>query len=146
MQTQQQQQTQTITGEVEAVNERGVKVNGAWLNFSKFSEVPRPEVGQTVALTVRGDRWVQGLRVLGADGQVPLDDFDGTQAPPVDDDDPGTWGYRGEGRGTAAPRPVRQAAPAPAVKLAPAPAAPAGRRCGRPAPSPPPPSPPAGPR
>jgi hypothetical protein len=117
----QQQQDTTITGEVEAVNERGVKVNGAWLNFSKFADVPRPEAGQTVAVTVRGDRWVQGLRVLtpgaldeleGAEAGPDFGDF--SEAPPVDDDDPGTWGYgSGSGKGSAAPRPIRQAAPAP---------------------------------
>jgi hypothetical protein len=28
--------TQTLTATVEAVNERGIKVNGGWLNVSKF--------------------------------------------------------------------------------------------------------------
>jgi hypothetical protein len=111
-----QTQDTIVTGTVEAVNERGVKLNGAWLNFGKFAEVARPEAGQTVAVTVRGDRWVQGLRVRTSDA---LDEPEGEAGPdfgeaaPVDDD-PGTWGYRpGPGRGSAVPRPVRRAAPAP---------------------------------
>lgn len=112
-----QQQDTTTTGEVEAINERGLKVNGAWLNWSKFAEVARPEVGQTVVLTVRGDRWIQGLRMLGPGGQAALDEL-GDDGPPPDDDDPGTWGYAPKGGG-AAPRPVRPAAPvapAPVIK------------------------------
>ena len=105
-----------------------MKINGAWLNFSKFAAVAPPEAGQTVAVTVRGDRWVQGLRILGPGG---LDELEGAagpdvgEAPPADDDDPGTWGY-GSGKGSAAPRPVRQAAPSPTVRPQPAatPAAP----------------------
>jgi hypothetical protein len=108
-----QTQDATVTGTVEAVNERGVKINGAWLNFSKFASVTPPEVGQEVVVTVRGDRWVQGLRVAGmsmeeiAGGAEP--DFG--EAAPADDDDPGTWGY-GSSKGSAAPRPVRSGAPA----------------------------------
>jgi hypothetical protein len=86
-------------GTVAAINDRGVKLGEVWFNWSKFAEVARPEVGQEVELLIRGDRWVQGCRVLGADG-----------TPAADDDDPGSWGY-GPGTGSAAPRPVRQAAP-----------------------------------
>jgi hypothetical protein len=42
-----------VTGVVEAVNERGIKINGAWTNISKFAVgVVLPERGETVALTL----------------------------------------------------------------------------------------------
>ena len=56
--------TETITATVEAVNERGVKVNGAWLNVSKFHPVALPMRGALVALEVQGGRWIQRCDVL----------------------------------------------------------------------------------
>jgi hypothetical protein len=103
-----QQQEHMEQGTVEAVNDRGVKIGGAWWNFSKFSEVAPPQVGQEVQLLIRGDRWVQACKVLGADGQVVSHDeynssrpFDGPQ-----DDDPGTWGYGTPPKASARPAPA----------------------------------------
>jgi hypothetical protein len=59
--------TQTITATVEAVNERGIKINGGWLNVSKFHAVALPMRGALVALEVQGGRWIQRCDVL--DGQ-----------------------------------------------------------------------------
>ena len=42
--------TTTITGTVEAVNERGIKVNGGWLNVSQFHAVALPMRGALVVL------------------------------------------------------------------------------------------------
>ena len=43
-----------VVGAVEAVNERGVKVAGAWHNFSRYTDVPRPMKGAAVELEVKG--------------------------------------------------------------------------------------------
>src|SRR3954465_11873319 len=59
--------TQTLTATVEAVNERGIKINGGWLNVSKFHPVALPMRGALVALEVEGGRWIQRCDVL--DGQ-----------------------------------------------------------------------------
>src|SRR5215211_6753631 len=59
--------TTTLTGTVEAVNERGIKINGGWLNVSKFHPVALPMRGALVALEVQGGRWIQRCDVL--DGQ-----------------------------------------------------------------------------
>jgi hypothetical protein len=59
--------TQTITATVEAVNERGIKINGGWLNVSKFHAVALPMRGALVALEVQGGCWIQRCDVL--DGQ-----------------------------------------------------------------------------
>jgi hypothetical protein len=59
--------TQTLTATVEAVIERGIKINGGWLNVSKFHAVALPMRGALVALEVQGGRWIQRCDVL--DGQ-----------------------------------------------------------------------------
>jgi hypothetical protein len=59
--------TQTLTATVEAVNERGIKVHGGWLNVSKWAPVALPMRGALVALEVQGGRWIQRCDVL--DGQ-----------------------------------------------------------------------------
>jgi hypothetical protein len=47
------------------VNERGVKVGGAWYNVSRYHAVALPLRGQAVALTVRGS-WIEALTVQDA--------------------------------------------------------------------------------
>jgi hypothetical protein len=58
--------TETITGTVESVNERGVRIAGAWYNLSKFHPVALPMRGALVALEVEGGRWIQRCDVLEA--------------------------------------------------------------------------------
>jgi hypothetical protein len=58
--------TQTITATVEAVNERGIKINGGWLNVSRFRPVALPPVGAHVAVDVQGDGWLHAVTVLDA--------------------------------------------------------------------------------
>lgn len=41
-----------VEGTVEAANERGIKLNGSWLNASKFRPVDLPPVGAHVRATV----------------------------------------------------------------------------------------------
>jgi hypothetical protein len=60
--------TQTLTATVEAVNERGIKINGGWLNVSKFHAVALPMRGALVTLEVKDGRWIQRCDVL--DGEA----------------------------------------------------------------------------
>src|SRR5689334_15591148 len=61
----QQNAPQTIRGEVEAVNEKGVRIGGAWYNFSRYHSVPSPYRDELVELTVlEGEPWIERLVVL----------------------------------------------------------------------------------
>ena len=53
---------ETQIGLVEAVNPNGIKVAGRWWNFSRYHDVPRPEVGQQVALEARSG-FIQKLTI-----------------------------------------------------------------------------------
>jgi hypothetical protein len=58
---------QTLTAVVEAVNERGVKVNGTWHNFSSYangSDIDRSvQAGDTAELELTSTGWVRKLTV-----------------------------------------------------------------------------------
>jgi hypothetical protein len=58
---------QTLTAVVEAVNERGVKVNGTWHNFSSYangSDIDRSvQAGDTAEIELTGTGWVRKLTV-----------------------------------------------------------------------------------
>ena len=60
-----------VRGIVEAVNEKGIRVAGQWCNYSRYAEVPRPDVGQWVELVVK-NRFITGLKLLGPNGAAPL--------------------------------------------------------------------------
>lgn len=50
-----------LTGLVQSVNDKGVKVDGEWRNFSKYAtDLPEFEVGQRVTLLLDGD-FVMGV-------------------------------------------------------------------------------------
>ena len=59
---------QVISATVEALNERGIKVNGAWHNFSSYAQngaIDRTaQVGDTVELELTNTGWVRGLKVI----------------------------------------------------------------------------------
>lgn len=55
---------QVITGEVEAISPKGIKVRGEWANFSHFDDVPRPPVGSQVRVEVSARGWIKGLEIL----------------------------------------------------------------------------------
>jgi hypothetical protein len=50
-----------IVGTVEAVNERGVRIAGEWYNFSKFSTVDPPAVGNYVRLGVDNKGFIMSV-------------------------------------------------------------------------------------
>jgi len=63
----QTQQQRTVSGTVEAVNPKGVKVNGEWMNWSKWAEDPTPpERGQHVTLTLDKAGFVRSVETDGA--------------------------------------------------------------------------------
>jgi hypothetical protein len=59
---------QVITATVEAVNERGVKVNGAWHNFSSYApngDIDRTvQAGDTAELELTNTGWIRKLTVI----------------------------------------------------------------------------------
>ena len=75
--------SETLEGVVAAVNEHGLRLRGqeGWLNFSKFSPVQPPEVGQTVRLQVSGGRWIRGLEVLSEPQTEPPQETGTPQTP-----------------------------------------------------------------
>jgi hypothetical protein len=60
------EQAITVEGIVEAVNERGVRVQGDWYNVSHFRPVQLPEQGVLVRLEVRPNGFIKSLQVLKA--------------------------------------------------------------------------------
>jgi hypothetical protein len=59
---------QVITAKVEAVNERGVKVNGQWYNFSSYAQngaIDRSVAqGDTAEIELTGTGWIRKLRIV----------------------------------------------------------------------------------
>jgi hypothetical protein len=54
-----------VTGRVEAANERGLKIDGAWLNVSKYAVgVVLPERGADVALTLDKAGFIRNCELL----------------------------------------------------------------------------------
>lgn len=50
----------TVEGVVQSVNDRGVKVNGTWYNYSKFGDpLPKATRGQYVILTIEDDKFIK---------------------------------------------------------------------------------------
>ena len=64
-------ETTQISGTVDSVNEKGIKLNGTWYNFSKHHTVPAVQKGQSVVLTIEGGKWINGLTLNGASAPAP---------------------------------------------------------------------------
>ncbi len=63
----------TLEGAVEARNETGIKLDGEWLNRSKFgTPLPLPEVGTRVRAEVDGKGFLKSIAVLGEPPTVGL--------------------------------------------------------------------------
>jgi hypothetical protein len=58
--------TDIVEGVVEARNERGVRVSGAWHNVSKYRPLALPDVGAQVKLGVDGKGFLTSVEVLQA--------------------------------------------------------------------------------
>lgn len=65
--------TEPIEGLVEATNESGIRIAGAWLNRSKFHPVQLPEPGARVHAEVDPKGFLRSVEVLepGADSPAP---------------------------------------------------------------------------
>jgi len=64
----------TISGAVEQVNGKGIKVVGDWLNISQFHPIyPMPTAGELVEVQAeQTDRgvWINSLKILGGAGSA----------------------------------------------------------------------------
>ena len=60
-----------LRGVVEATNERGIKLDGRWLNYSQFRQVTRAETGQEVEVEVVRDRFINALTIVGGTPGAP---------------------------------------------------------------------------
>ena len=81
MARQTQQTRQPITATVEAVNERGIKIDGTWHNYSRYADgaIDRTaQVGDTVELELTNTGWVRALRIVQRAAQQ-----NGQAAPPA---------------------------------------------------------------
>lgn len=81
--------TETLTGEVERVNDSGLKLTGrGWLNYSKFAQITPPKEGVLVRLEVASGKFIQTLKVLDPEAEeaavpFPADEsFFGEPPPP----------------------------------------------------------------
>jgi hypothetical protein len=61
---------ETISGRVEARNERGIRVAGEWRNVSKFKPLELPDVGAAVAVGLDPKGFITTLEVLDDDVTV----------------------------------------------------------------------------
>jgi hypothetical protein len=55
-----------VEGVVEAINERGIRIDGEWLNVSKFKPVAMPGVGELVRIKVQPKGFINSLEVVKA--------------------------------------------------------------------------------
>lgn len=106
--------TEQIRGRVEQANEKGLKVDGRWFNFSQYSRsTVRPEEGDDVELEIARGKFINDARITGkgvpgAEGdlvELGLDDDPFAAAPPP--------------RAASAPRPRSGAAGSSAPAFAP---------------------------
>jgi hypothetical protein len=55
-----------VEGIVEARNDRGIRINGEWLNVSRFKPVELPDVGVVVRLKVQPKGYINSIEILAA--------------------------------------------------------------------------------
>ena len=58
-----------LEGRVEASNETGIKLNGGWVNRSRFRPVALPDAGATVRVDVDDKGYIKALEVLDQSAQ-----------------------------------------------------------------------------
>jgi hypothetical protein len=71
---------QTVSGQVESTNDRGLKFDGEWLNYSKFFKGDKPERGDDVEMVVDG-KWINGVKILAGRSPAPSRNGTGRGAP-----------------------------------------------------------------
>jgi len=63
--------TEQVEGLVEAVNPKGLKIAGQWVNVSQFRPVELPETGSHVRLEVDSKGYIKELEVLKTTDRSP---------------------------------------------------------------------------
>lgn len=58
-----------VEGRVEAANDTGIKIDGKWVNRSRFQPVTLPDAGATVRVDVDGKGYIKALEVLDQSAQ-----------------------------------------------------------------------------
>ena len=103
--------TETVRGRVEQTNEKGLKVDGRWFNWSQYSRTNvRPQEGDDVELEIARGRFINDAHIVGSGGQggdLGLDDED-----PFGDDAPSTGATPIGATAAVRPAPARGAPPA----------------------------------
>ncbi|HET7769626.1 MAG TPA: hypothetical protein VFN74_12690, partial [Chloroflexota bacterium] len=107
--------TEQVRGRVEQANDKGLKVDGRWYNWSQFSRSSvRPNEGDDVELDVARGKFIDDARITakGGQGALGFDDDDGPLARP-DPISPRTAAAPRAPRDAAAPptRPAPSSAP-----------------------------------
>jgi hypothetical protein len=98
-------QTETVQGRVEQTNEKGLKVDGRWFNWSQYSRAStRPQEGDDVELEVARGKFINDAHILGSGGQGTLE---------LDDEDPSADGAPAPRTGAVGVRPGPTARAAP---------------------------------
>src|SRR5215472_4891966 len=64
-------QTQDVEGLVEAVNTKGLKIGGAWVNVSQFHPVALPDAGSRVRMKIDSKGYIVELENLSPGGESP---------------------------------------------------------------------------
>jgi hypothetical protein len=64
-------QTEDVEGVVEAVNAKGLKIGGAWVNVSQFRPVELPETGAHVRLKVDAKGYIVSIENLSPPEKTP---------------------------------------------------------------------------
>jgi hypothetical protein len=76
---------ETITGRVEARNERGIRIGDDWFNRSQFSPVDLLEAGAHVRLQVDGRGYIKDLEVMSpSSGPAAFSKSDKDQRNPLE--------------------------------------------------------------
>ena len=65
--------TEQIRGRVEQTNEKGLKVDGRWFNWSQYSRsTVRPDEGDDVELEIARGKFINDARIVGQGGKGDL--------------------------------------------------------------------------
>ena len=67
------QPLQTVTGVVEGANDKGIKVNGTWYNFSNYLRTDvYPEIGGSVVLGIANGKFINELDLDDGSAPTPI--------------------------------------------------------------------------
>jgi len=70
---------ETISGRVEARNERGIRIGQEWFNRSQFRPIELPDVGTEVRLVADSKGFISQLEVIGGASPAVLSDDHATR-------------------------------------------------------------------